>query len=46
MDIHDRRLVVLEPEDAWRLLDPDTPVAEAARIAQAKSLDTEEFTWW
>lgn len=34
VDIHDRRPVVLEPEDAWRWLDIDTPVEEAAHIAQ------------
>lgn len=26
MDIHDRRPVVLKPEDAWRWMDPKTPV--------------------
>jgi putative SOS response-associated peptidase YedK len=46
VDIHDRRPVVLEPEDALRWLDPETPVEEVARIAQAKSLPTEEFIWW
>ena len=46
VDIHDRRPVVLEPEDAWRWMDPETPVEEAAHIAQSRSLPTEEFTWW
>ena len=46
VDIHDRRPVVLEPEDALRWLDPETPVEEAAHIAQARSLPTEEFIWW
>jgi putative SOS response-associated peptidase YedK len=46
VDIHDRRPVVLEPQDAWRWMDPDTSVEEAAHIAQAKLLPTEEFTWW
>jgi putative SOS response-associated peptidase YedK len=46
VDIHDRRPVVLEPEDALRWLDPQTPVEEAAHIAQARSLPTEEFIWW
>ena len=46
VDIHDRRPVVLEPEDAWRWMDTDTPVEEAAHIAQARSLPTEEFMWW
>jgi len=38
VDIHDRRPVVLEPEGAWRWLDVDTPVEEAAHIAQSRSL--------
>lgn len=46
VDIHDRRPVVLEPEDALRWLDPETPVEEAAHLAQAKSLPTQDFTWW
>jgi putative SOS response-associated peptidase YedK len=46
VDIHDRRPVVLEPKDAWRWMDPETPVEEAAHIAQSRSLPTEEFTWW
>ncbi|SET06160.1 SOS response associated peptidase (SRAP) [Nitrosospira multiformis] len=46
VDIHDRRPVVLEPEDAWRWMDPDTPVEEAAHIAQSRSLPSEVFTWW
>ncbi|WP_074798764.1 SOS response-associated peptidase [Nitrosospira briensis] len=46
VDIHDRRPVVLEPEDAWRWMDPDTPLEEAAHIAQTRSLPTEAFTWW
>ena len=46
VDIHDRRPVVLKPEDAWRWMDLETPVEEAAHIAQSRSLSTEEFTWW
>ncbi|SFU67505.1 SOS response associated peptidase (SRAP) [Nitrosospira multiformis] len=46
VDIHDRRPVVLEPEDAWRWMDPDTPVEEAAHIAQSRSLSSDAFTWW
>jgi putative SOS response-associated peptidase YedK len=45
VDIHDRRPVVLESEDASRM-DPETPVEEAAHIAQSRSLPSEEFTWW
>lgn len=29
-----------------RWMDPETPVEEAARIAQSRSLPTEAFTWW
>lgn len=46
VDIHDRRPVVLESDDALLWLDPETPVEKAAHIAQAKSLPTEEFIWW
>lgn len=46
VDIHDRRRVVLEPKDACRWMDLDTPVEEAAHIAQSPSLPTEEFMWW
>ena len=46
VDVHDRRPVVLEPEDALRWMEPDTPTEEAARIAQTRSVPTEEFIWW
>ena len=46
VDIHDRRPVALEPADACRWMDPETPVEEAAHIAQTRSLPTEEFMWW
>ncbi|PTR17475.1 putative SOS response-associated peptidase YedK [Nitrosospira sp. Nsp2] len=46
VDIHDRRPVVLESQDALRWMDPETPVEEAAHIAQSRSLATEEFQWW
>ena len=46
VDIHDRRPVVLEPQDAWRWMDPETPVEEAAHIAQTRSLPSDAFTWW
>ena len=46
VDIHDRRPVVLAPEDAWRWMDPQTPVEEAAHIAQSRSLPADEFVWW
>jgi putative SOS response-associated peptidase YedK len=46
VDIPDRRPVVLRPEDAWRWIDPKTPVEEATHIARSRSLPTEEFVWW
>ena len=46
VDIHNRRPVVLQPEDAWRWMDSETPVEEAAHIAQSRSLPTQEFMWW
>jgi putative SOS response-associated peptidase YedK len=46
VDIHDRRPVVLTPEDAWRWMDPETGVEEAAHIAQSRSLPSEEFVLW
>lgn len=46
VDIHDRRPMVLEPQDAWHWMLPDTPVQEAGLIAQTRSLPTEAFTWW
>jgi putative SOS response-associated peptidase YedK len=46
VDVHDRRPVVLEPEDALRWMNPDTSVEEASHIAQIWSVPTEEFIWW
>jgi putative SOS response-associated peptidase YedK len=46
VDVHDRRPVVLEPEDALTWMKPDTPVEEAAHIAQTRSIPTEQSVWW
>ena len=46
VDMHDRRPVVLGPADAWRWMDKEMPVEEAAHIAQSRSSPTEEFRWW
>lgn len=46
VDVHDRRPVVLEPANAMRWMDPETPVEEAAHITHSRSLPTEAFTWW
>jgi len=40
-DVHNCRPVVLEPEDAWRRMNPNTPVEEAAHIAQTRLVPTE-----
>ena len=32
VDVHDRRPVVLRPDDAWRWMKPETSLEEAARI--------------
>ena len=45
-DVHGRRPVVLEPEDALAWMNPNTPVEEAAHIAQTRSIPTEKFVWW
>jgi putative SOS response-associated peptidase YedK len=36
VDVHDRRPVVLESKDAWRWMNPETTVEEAAHIAQTR----------
>ncbi|SFO33860.1 Putative SOS response-associated peptidase YedK [Nitrosospira briensis] len=46
VDVHDRRPVVLESDDALRWMNPETPFEEAAHIAQTRSIPTEEFMWW
>jgi putative SOS response-associated peptidase YedK len=46
VDVHDRRPVVLEPEDALTWMNPETPVEEAAHIAQTRSIATKQFVWW
>lgn len=46
VDVHDRRPVVLEPNDVMRWMDPATPLEEAAHVAYSRSLATEAFTWW
>ena len=46
VDIHDRKPVVLTPEDAMRWMNAETAVEEAAFIAQTKSLPADAFQWW
>ena len=40
------RPVVLEPADAWRWMDKETLVEDAAHTAQSRSLPRGEFRWW
>jgi putative SOS response-associated peptidase YedK len=40
------RPVVLETTDGLRWIDPQTPVEEAAHIAQSRSVPPEAFSWW
>jgi hypothetical protein len=37
---------VLEPQDAQRWMNPETPVEEAAHTAQSRSSPTVELQWW
>jgi putative SOS response-associated peptidase YedK len=46
LDVQDRRPAALEPEDALRWMNLDTPIEEATHIARTKSLPTEQFVWW
>ena len=46
VDIHDRKPVVLAPDDAMRWMDMKTTAEEAAFIAQTRSLPTDAFKWW
>lgn len=46
VDIHDRRPVVLPPEDARLWLDPDLPAEQAEYLARSRALPADEFTWY
>lgn len=45
VDIHDRRPVVLAPEDARLWLDPDLPAEQAEHLARSMAVPADEFTW-
>ena len=45
VDIHDRRPVVLAPEDACLWMDPDLPAEQAEHLARSMAVPAEEFTW-
>ncbi|MBV6002911.1 SOS response-associated peptidase family protein [Pseudomonas aeruginosa] len=46
VDIHDRRPVVLSPEQAREWLDPATPPERAEQIALNQGEPSESFTWY
>ena len=45
-EIHDRRPLVLGPEEARAWLDPDLPPHEAEEIALHHGLPAEAFEWY
>ncbi len=46
VDIHDRRPVVLAPQDARLWLDPDLPAEQAEHLARSMAASADEFTWY
>jgi putative SOS response-associated peptidase YedK len=44
VDIHDRRPVVLAPQDARLWLDPDLPAEQAEQLARSMAAPADEFT--
>ncbi|MNV84888.1 putative SOS response-associated peptidase YedK [compost metagenome] len=46
LDIHDRRPLVLAPEQARAWIDPQVPAAEAERLAREQCLPVEAFEWF
>lgn len=46
LDIHDRRPLVLGPEQARRWLDPDVTAGEAELLAREQCLPVEAFEWF
>jgi len=46
VDVHDRRPVVLAPEDARLWLDPDLPAEQAEHLARSMAVPAEELTWY
>jgi putative SOS response-associated peptidase YedK len=46
VDVHDRRPVVLAPEDAKLWLDPALPAEQAEHLARSMALPAEEFSWY
>jgi putative SOS response-associated peptidase YedK len=46
VDVHDRRPVVLAPDDARLWLDPDLPAEQAEHLARSMAVPAAEFTWY
>lgn len=46
VDVHDRRPVVLAPEDAALWLDPDLPAGQAEHLLRSMALDASAFDWY
>lgn len=45
VDVHDRRPVVLAPDDARLWLDPDLPAEQAEHLARSMAVPADKFTW-
>lgn len=46
VDIHDRRPLVLSPEQAREWLDPDLSPAQTEEIARGRSRPEDDFEWY
>lgn len=46
VDVHDRRPLVLAPEDARLWMDPHMPAEGAEHLARSMALPAEAFTWY
>ena len=45
VDVHDRRPVVLSPDDAQLWLDPELPAEQAEQLARSMAVPADDFTW-
>jgi putative SOS response-associated peptidase YedK len=46
VDVHDRRPLVLAPEDARMWMDPALPAEQAEQLARSMALPVEDFIWY
>lgn len=46
VDVHDRRPVVLAPDDARLWMDPDLPAEQAEQLARSMAVPADEFEWY